>query len=141
MDSNLLEQLKNVKINGYIDESTLLSNGYFCSADPLDETDTASLLIRIFKKRISDYGEPNIIILTNGIVTSKIWLDKGRVSRTDGMPADITYDQCGICSMNWFVNGRCINDEVAFICLKKKKDRLDLTANDIIELKEFFRIK
>lgn len=141
MDTNLLEHLNNIKINGYIDDHTLLSNGYLCSEDPLEEMDAASLLVRIFKKKISEYGEPNIIILTNGMVTSKIWLNRGRVSRTDGMPADITYDQRGICAMNWFINGRCINDEVAFMCLKKKKDMLDLTASDILELREFFKIK
>jgi hypothetical protein len=124
-----------------VTENLLVHFGYYTEEDPLNSESTTDILRKTYKKIKPLYGEPSIIILLNGFILSKIWLERGRVSRIDGGPAEISYDESGILEKSWYLNGRCINDEIAFVCLKHNKDKNEINNEDISFIRELFRIK
>lgn len=124
-----------------IDESALISLGYYTDNDLFDSGDTTNILRKTYKKRASLIGEPTLIIFFNGFILSKIWTEKGRISRSDGFPAEISYDEYGVIDKSWHINGKCINDEISFICLKNNKDKDSITNSDVSYIRKFFKIK
>lgn len=125
----------------FVDEVDLLIWGYHCENDDENKIDTFKLLEKIYKKRTSQEDEPTIVIIINGRILHKIWTEKGRVSRQNGKPADIMYDENGIIDSNWYLSGKCINDYISFVCLKKKKEKIEIDNNDIAFIKDYFAIK
>lgn len=129
--------------NSYmVDESLLIKFGYYTDKDDFKESYFNTILQKIYKKS-NELGsnEPRIITFLNGFILSKIWIEGGRINREDGKPAEIIYDENGVTDRNWYISGRCINDEIAFICIKNKKDRQNITKEDIDYIKDFFKIK
>lgn len=124
-----------------IDENVLINLGYYTEDDSLDSGDTQNILRKVYKKKNTTNNEPSLISFLNGFILSKIWIEKGRVSRLDGKPAEIFYDENGIIDKGWHINGKCINDEISFICLKNNKEKHEINSSDIIYLKDFFKIK
>lgn len=139
MKAMCLKDLSNLDVN-FVDEDQLLKWNYICDKDMQEETHSYKLLERIYKK-ISVDGEPSIVIVVMGIIIHKIWIEKGRVSRSNGCPADVIYDTSGKYTGNWYLNGKCINDHIAFICLKDKKHKSLINKEDIDFIKEYFKIK
>lgn len=141
MNNKTLEILSNEDFFK-IAEEDLIEVGYYTDIDHLNDSDSFMLLQKTYKKReISEFGEPSIIQYLNGFILSKIWIKKGRINQTNGKPAEILYDDEGVIDKNWYINGRCINDEISFICLKYNKDRNDISESDIAEIKSIFHIK
>lgn len=124
-----------------IEENLLIHLGYYTEEDPLNSEFATDILRKTYKKMKPVNGEPSIIVLLNGFILSKIWLEKGRISRLDGGPAEISYDETGILDKSWYLNGRCINDEIAFVCLKNNKEKNEINNEDILFIKELFQIK
>lgn len=135
-------QLTDLSISevNFVDEDQLLKWNYICNKDVQEESHSYKLMERIYKK-ISVNGEPSIVIVIMGVIVHKIWIEKGRVSRSDGYPADIIYDDKGVASVNWYLNGSCINDYISFVCLKKKKTKKYINKEDIDFIKKYFKIK
>ena len=139
MKAMRLTDLSNLEVN-FVDEDQLLKWNYICDKDMQEESHAYKLLERIYKK-ISINGEPSIVIVVMGIIVHKIWIEKGKVSRSDGNPADVIYNEHGVYSVNWYLNGQCINDHISYICLKNKKSKRLIDKEDIDFIKEYFRIK
>lgn len=140
MEIKILNQL-NQEDYYKIEENLLIHLGYYTEEDPLNSEFTTDILRKTYKKMKPVNGEPSIIVLLNGFILSKIWLEKGRISRLDGGPAEISYDETGILDKSWYLNGRCINDEIAFVCLKNNKEKNEINNEDILFIKELFQIK
>lgn len=140
MEIKILNQL-NQEDYYKIEENLLIHLGYYTEEDPLNSEFATDILRKTYKKMKPVNGEPSIIVLLNGFILSKIWLEKGRISRLDGGPAEISYDETGILDKSWYLNGRCINDEIAFVCLKSNKEKNEINNEDILFIKELFQIK
>lgn len=140
MDIKILNQL-NQEDYYKIEENLLIHFGYYTEEDPLNSEFATDILRKTYKKQKPINGEPSIIVLLNGFILSKIWIEKGRISRLDGGPAEISYDETGILDKSWYLNGRCINDEIAFVCLKSNKEKNEINNEDILFIKELFQIK
>ncbi len=139
MEAKILSDL-NLNESFFVDEDLLIQWGYICQNDSYLDTDTFKLLEKLYKKK-SLNDEPTIIIVINGRIIHKIWVERGRVSRHNGKPADILYDENGTIESNWYISGKCINDYISFVCLKTKKDKDQINADDILFIKEYFSIK
>lgn len=125
-----------------ISEKLLTDFGYHTEYDSLDNTDFAGIFQKTYKKISSDLNNsPTIITYLNGLILSKIWMSNCKIDRQDGGPAEILYDENGIIERNWYISGRCINNEIAFICMKKKIKKKDVQIEDIAYIKSFFNIK
>lgn len=134
-----LKDLSNLDVN-FVDEDQLIKWNYICNDDTPENDHSYKFWERVYKK-ISVNGEPSIIIVVMGIIIHKIWIEKGRVSQSNGAPADVIYDEHGKHSSSWYLNGKCINDHIAFVCLKDKKPKSLINKEDIDFIKEYFKIK
>lgn len=125
-----------------IDENKLIEFGYYTDFDNLNDSNSVTILQKIYKKSSKNTQEaPKIITFLNGYILSKIWIKSGKIDRQDGNPAEILYDEDGIYEKNWYISGRCINDEISFLCIKNNKERQYVTKEDIDYIKDFFKIK
>jgi hypothetical protein len=140
MKAMCLKDLSNINVT-FVDEDQLLKWNYICDKDLQEESHCYKILERVYKKKPELTGEPSIVIVIMGVIVHKIWIEKGRVSRSDGHPADIMYNENGVSSINWYINGKCINDYISFICLKYKKSRSLINKKDIDFIKDYFKIK
>lgn len=125
-----------------IKEDKLIEFGYYTDFDNLSDSNSTTILQKVYKKSSkNEQYAPKIITFLNGFILSKIWIKNGKIDRQDGSPAEILYDEDGISEKNWYVSGRCINDEISFLCIKNKKERKEVTKDDIEYIKAFFKIK
>lgn len=139
MKAMSLNDLSNLDVN-CVDEDQLLRWNYICDKDMQEEAHAYKLLERIYKKK-SINGEPSIVIVVMGMIIHKIWIESGKISRSNGQPADVCYDEHGISGMNWYLHGQCINDYISFVCLRDKKPKSHVNKEDIDFIKEYFYIK
>lgn len=138
MKAKKIEDLSKNNVS-LVDEKSLIAWGYQCENE--NSSKSKQILEKIYKRKEMTDDEPTVIILKDDKIVHKIWTEYGMVSRLNGLPADILYDDNGYFDANWYLYGKNINDYIAFMCLKRKKDRWSINESDIAYIIDFFKMK